>query len=140
MGKPILCEKPICKDLSVLRDLMAECRDAKTRIQMVSQYDYLVDNESWGDSHWDYFKSGNDGLAWDCIQIISHAETRPVLKNTSPVWSCSVNGRKLQIEEMDYAYIWMIRDWLSSPRDDIERIVKSHEAVVRWEEECKSVS
>jgi hypothetical protein len=134
LGKPILCEKPIVKDIGALRLLMADCRAAGTRLQMVSQYDYLVgENRGAGLSHWNYFKSGNDGLAWDCIQIISLAKDRPFLSTDSHIWSCSINGQDLHIEDMDDAYYWMIADWLKSPRDDIDRIIKSHEAVVKWE-------
>lgn len=140
LKKPVLCEKPICKDPDELLALMAECRKAGTRLQMVSQYDYLVDRKSHGPSHWDYYKSGGDGLAWDCIQIIGHAKERPSLKNMSPIWSCMINGKPLQIEQMDFAYIWMIRDWLDKPRDDIDRILESHKAVAKWEADCKSAS
>lgn len=140
MGKPVLCEKPICKDMTTLKVLMADCRRLGTRLQMVSQYDYLVNPDAVGPTHWDYYRSGNDGLAWDCIQIIAHAKDRARIDNRSPIWSCTINGEPLHIEQMDYAYLWMLKDWLESPRDDIERIIKSHEAVVKWEAACKSAS
>lgn len=138
LGKPILCEKPICKDMAELRLLMQECGAAGTRLQMVSQYDHLVTDGSEGESAWDYFKSGNDGLAWDCIQIIGLAKQRPRLANSSPVWTCVINGVPLDIAAMDYAYIAMISNWLSAPRDDRERIITSHEAVIAWEAGCAS--
>ncbi len=137
LKKPILCEKPICKDPDELLALMAECRRAGTRLQMVSQYDHLVGTGT-GPSYWNYFKSGNDGLAWDCIQIIGLAKERPVLDNTSPIWSCMINGLKIYIEQMDKAYILMIREWLLRPRDDIERIITSHLKVVAWEAGCSA--
>ncbi len=139
LGKPILCEKPICKSMGELHLLIAECRVAGTKLQMVSQYDYMVgDRNRRGPSHWNYFKSGNDGLAWDCIQIIGLACALPDLKNDSPFWSCSINGMELHIEDMDKAYNWMIFDWLKNPRDDFDRILATHQKVIDWEAGCSA--
>lgn len=131
-GKPVLCEKPITMDVTELRALMAELVVAGTKLQMVSQYDYLIDPKSKGPTFYDYFKSGRDGLAWDCIQIISHAKGEVVLKNESPIWQCQINGKLLDISKMDSAYAAMVRDWLEAPRNDVSRILDSHQKVVEW--------
>lgn len=132
LGKPILCEKPVCKDMNELKQLMAMCVMAGTRLQMVSQYDYLVNPTACGKSFYHYFKSGPDGLAWDCLQIIANAKERPGLSNGSPVWSCQINGKRLSLSDMDFAYVSMIRDWLQAPRNDISRILDSHQKVIEW--------
>lgn len=131
-GKPILCEKPIAKDSQELRRLMANAVLAGARIQMVSQYDYLVSPGACGPSRYNYFRSGPDGLAWDCLQIIWHAKGECRLSNDSPVWDCVINGAQLDLSRMDGAYVSMVRDWLAAPRNDISRILDAHEKVQRW--------
>ena len=126
LGKPILCEKPICKDMGELRNLMSDCVKAGARLQVVSQYDYLVRQGDQGPTQYDYFKTGPDGLPWDCIQIVDHARDTPTLKNKSPVWHCVINGKVLNLADMDGAYVRMIDEWLARPRNDISRILESH--------------
>lgn len=132
-GKPILCEKPITKDLKELRQLMADCVLAGTKLQMVSQYDHLVDWEGRGPSYYDYFKTGPDGMPWDCLQIIWLAKGEVEIGNKSPVWICKINGMPLDLNDMDGAYVDEIKAWLNRPRNDIGRILDSHEKVARLE-------
>ena len=131
-SKPILCEKPIDKDLKVLKDILQKCKDAKTDLRMVFQYKRIYNNDGLiGPSHYNYFRHGDDGLAWDCIQIIGLAKGTVNLEETSPVWSCAINGQKLQIQNMDWAYIEYIRDWLTFPSLCIgpDEILAIHEKV-----------
>ena len=133
-GKPILCEKPILTDIFELRALMSDAVIADARIQMVSQYDYLIDHKSTGLSSYDYFRTGPDGLPWDCMQIIAAAKSGCTIANTSPVWECQINGKKLDLNLMDRAYIAMVRDWLAAPRNDISRILDAHQKVIAWQQ------
>lgn len=125
-GAPILCEKPISKSLTDLEKTLTNCN---VPLQMVSQYDHLVDDKSEGITSYDYFKSGADGLTWDVINIVYHARGAVWIDNKSPIWSCVINGKTLNIREMDQAYVEMIDQWCQSPRDDKERIYKAHEKV-----------
>lgn len=133
-GKPILCEKPVMTDMEALRALLADAVLAGTKIQMVTQYDYLVDPRSSGKSWYNYFKTGPDGLPWDCMQIIALAKGPCEIDNKSPVWDCGINGKRLDLREMDAAYIAMIRDWLQAPRNDISRILDTHQKVSEWQQ------
>lgn len=139
-GKHILCEKPISKDMAALKAAMAECRTNKVSLQMVSQYDELAEPRSVGPTHYDYFKSGPDGLYWDCINIIWNASGAVTLSNKSPYWTCAINGKALSLAHMDWAYVEMIRRWLLAPRDDITRIIASHEKCARLEAEWAAKS
>lgn len=141
-GKPILCEKPITKDLPELRELMADVARSGVKLQMVSQYDHLVQRAAAGNgsSYYDYFRTGPDGLPWDALQIVWHARERPALAAVSPVWKCQINGWTLNLSDMDGAYVKEIQGWLSAPRNDISRIIESHEMVAAmeasWSDEC----
>lgn len=132
--KPILCEKPLTKCVSTLEAFEQRNVLSMGLISMVNQYAYLVNRMSYGESFYDYFKSGNDGLAWDCINIIGLAEKRPVLKAEAPVWNCQINGKKLSIEGMDHAYIRMIKDFLYNPKSNYAYARKAHDKVIEW---CK---
>ena len=130
-GKPILCEKPITKRLDELEHVLQALKGTGTKLQMVSQYDYLVDDDFEGPTVYDYFKSGSDGLYWDCINIIKHARDYVRVSNDSPVWKCMINGQKLNIGLMDRAYIEMIKDWLANLKQptDYAGIWRAHKKV-----------
>lgn len=112
LGKPILCEKPICKNLDDLNELMSSVRHFGTKLNMVMQYTELVSSNGAGDSEYDYFRHGNDGLAWDCLQIIALAKGHLSLREDSPVWKCKINGQTLDLSSMDMAYVNHIRRWI----------------------------
>lgn len=136
LGNPILCEKPISKNLVELEKVLHHCEKHNTKLQMVSQYDYLIKPQSSGQTVYDYFKHGGDGLYWDCINIIHHSKSEPIIREKSPVWTCVINGHQLNLGDMDRAYIDMIQDWISNPRSDIDRIWDSHEKTRNMEAKC----
>ncbi len=134
LKKPILCEKPVTQDLLDLRRLITLCRDAGTPLRMMFQYSMLVSPNRIGRSLYNYFKHGNDGLIWDCLQIIALARGPLVLKEDSPVWSCVINGQKLDIAHMDAAYIAYIQKWFREPSQDLGEIYSIHERVHQAQE------
>lgn len=112
--KPILCEKPVTKNLEELEELHAECARNGWQYQMVMQYLELeISREPNRWSFYNYFRHGNDGLVWDCMQIVALAQGDIALGETSPYWDCVINGRKLNIADMDGAYVRHIHRWLS---------------------------
>lgn len=137
LGKPILCEKPVTKNLSDLEKLLYDCEKAGTKLQMISQYDYLLDRAKTGPTVYDYYKHGSDGLYWDCINIIYHAQSSVLLKEKSPIWTCIINGHQLSLSDMDRAYICMLTDWTHDPKADYDRIWRAHDKVYQMEVSCK---
>ncbi len=134
----ILCEKPVCTDLDQLIALHAECDKKHHSYNMVMQYKRLdvplKTPNRW--SYYNYFRHGNDGLAWDCLQTIALAQGPVWLKEDSPVWECTINGRRLSIAEMDQAYIAEIRLWLMDALDQsMDEILQAHKKVVIWKAE-----
>lgn len=119
---PMLVEKPIAK---------AKIVSPRFHVTMVNQYDYLVREDSVGLSSYNYFKTGGDGLLWDCINIIGMARSSVKINNNSPIWRCMINGQRLHIQDMDRAYIHMLRDWVDDPIPNPEYIMLAHAKV--WE-------
>ena len=115
---PILCEKPISLSMD---EIYALSEKPYLKLQMVNQYQCALENLRFKDhripsglTYYDYFKTGNDGLYWDTINIIGlndWVET-PIIKNSSAIWTCIINGQKLTLEAIDWGYIIMIREWL----------------------------
>lgn len=139
-GRPILCEKPLTKNMRVLEALISDLKKAGTRLSMVSQYDYLLDPMAEGDTVYDYFKHGADGLAWDCINVIWHAKGAITLREDSPVWKCQINGQILNIRDMDHAYVEMLDHWLRDPtRTDYDRIHAAHKKVYDLEAKWRAL-
>ncbi len=126
LKKPILCEKPFTKDVLALQEIMDEYAAEKWPVSMVYQYSILANQGARGLSYYNYFKHGNDGLAWDCIQIIGLANGRLELEEDSPEWRCSINGDHLNIGMMDIAYIAYVRKWLAGASMDPKEILDIH--------------
>ena len=122
---PILCEKPITKNPDELLTIL----ELDCEIKCVNQYKYLCDSQSTGDSYYNYFRTGRDGLEWDCISIIALADKPPHLMNNSPKWSCMINGKELSSQDMDKAYVDMIREWYRKPEGDKNYIARAHDKV-----------
>lgn len=135
---PILCEKPICKDRQGLNEAITFAETHGTRVEMVSQYDYMpFSRERKEETLYDYFKHGGDGIHWDCINVIYHANGEVILKENSPWWQCRINGDPLSLGDVDHAYMRMIDLWLKDPKDGLDRIWRSHEKVRSLEASCK---
>lgn len=143
-GKPVLCEKPVCTDLDELKKVLEHARSYNPMLAMVMQYKYLLkedvrndgfykflDNPA-ADSHYDYFRHGNDGLKWDCFQIIALAKGKVTLAEESPVWKCKINGLTLSLSDMDRAYVQMLDEWIRKPYSDIDSIYDVHEKVSKY--------
>lgn len=116
-GVDILCEKPITKhDIELTYD---QCESKKNNLYCVNQYEYLRKYEpqmSGSVSSYDYFNHGKDGIHWDCFQIYALAKHKVTVAETSPVWKCWSNGEKLNIADMDAAYIAMMKDFLGEKK------------------------
>jgi hypothetical protein len=134
----ILIEKPVTKNPDHFDFVLG----TKNKIYMVNQYAYAANQgripKGIGTSY-DYYNSGTDGLAWDCIQLLHLAEGPVWLHTKSPVWRCKVNGRWIPRDSVDHLYIKMIKDFISDNRAHgklwgPEDIIKAHEKVLRYEE------
>lgn len=112
VNKMILCEKPIVKDVDELAGLYGWAHAKGCELSMMLQYQELVDSNSEGESGYDYFRTGPDGLPWDAMQVIGFAKGPCVIDNKSPLWRGFINGRMLNISDMDYAYVRFVSKWL----------------------------
>lgn len=131
----ILCEKPICKDLNELKMSLAYATGNGCRVNMMMQYQMLIQPKSSGDSYYDYFKHGSDGLFWDCMQIIGLAKGVVWVDEASPVWRCVINGKALAITNMDRAYIKFLEHWLDGKIfQEPAQLIRMHEKVINFTE------
>lgn len=125
----VLCEKPITKSREELDHVLYAYKDKN--LQMVMQYKDL-ETYGKGDSFYDYYNHGRDGLYWDCLQIIALAQGRVMLSENSPFWKCRLNGTDLDISKMDIAYNLMLRRWMRNPRGDYAYLKDVHEKVMEY--------
>jgi hypothetical protein len=106
---------------------------------MVFQYGEIVSNNE--NPHqftsYDYFRTGNDGLYWDCLQIIALASGPIKLNNKSPVWKCEINDTQLDSSAMDHAYVKFIKKWsLGQIKQDPQWLIDIHKKVEDYEAKC----
>ncbi len=106
-------------------------REDLALVQMVNQYKYMQ-KPYRGETVYDYFKSGSDGLAWDAINICGLAEGKVTLKNKSPFWQCKLNGAVLSHGLVDHSYIEMVQAWLRDPKSNWAYARKAHEKVIQY--------
>jgi len=129
LGLPILVEKPISKLMSRVEHCCSTAQKNNVKLEMVNQYKGMVDANDSGLTCYNYWNHGRDGLVWDCISVVALAKGNIELAETSPIWTCIVNGFRLDQAKMDYAYVGMIMRWLAEPKFDPEYIISAHEKV-----------
>lgn len=129
---PILCEKPFTKNMDEL-SLILEMTLGP--LDMMFQYSKIYDPTSKGNSFYNYFRHGNDGLVWDCMQTIGLANGEVEVFEDSPVWTCQINGTSLDLFKMDSAYVEAVRSWLREPKGDRNWIRRMHEKTYIFEKE-----
>ena len=126
--KPILCEKPIVTDREQLEYILGiDGLD----LSMINQYGFIPRDSYFDEvSHtsYNYFKTGNDGLLWDCINIIGLSNKSYDIKNDSLIWECMINGDHVYIADMDRAYIDNIEGWVNGWRNK-DYILEAHNKV-----------
>ena len=120
--KPILVEKPISLKPFILNG---------GNVQMVNQYAHCGPFPG-GETYYDCWRTGNDGLAWDCINIIGLSDKMPNLNNKSPIWKCMINGKELTLADIDLSYIKMIDSWTKNPVSNTDYINEAHDKVRRF--------
>jgi hypothetical protein len=142
-GKPMLAEKPLFTDRKTWDLFDAGNWFPKDLVRMINQYEYYIAKRHMlGESvkvqehtrtskvtHYNYFRSGNDSIIWDCINIVGLADTDSdiELSNDSLVWDVAINGYQLDLSEMDSAYIWNVLDWTQNFDSNYDYIVHAHE-------------
>lgn len=106
----ILCEKPISKNI----DEMFRISSWDLDLTMMYQYIFTDKEKSLGSHHttYDYYNHGSDGIVWDCIQLIGIAEGPVSLREVSPIWEATINGKPIIKDSMDNAYIKFVKHWL----------------------------
>lgn len=138
--KPILCDKPIYKDSKVVDQLMGSCRDLDIMFQYKEISYPATPNMEKYSSYYDYFRTGSDGLYWDCMQTIAlhiGSFNDLLIKNESPIWKCSINNFKVYFSLMDIAYIEYLKRWINGKRTLKEEIVNYHQKVEAYIDHMK---
>lgn len=130
LGKPILCEKPLSTNLEEVREIL----DCKSPLSMMAQYQHLVKSiyPDGDESTYNYFRHGNDGLKWDCFQIIAMADGPVSLGDTSPIWECKINGHEVVPSSMDRAYVIAVGYFLEGHYLDRATLLNWHKKVEQF--------
>ncbi len=136
--KKVMIEKPWAKTMNEVMDIVDHCKAQNVQLSMMRQYDYLIDKNSVGRSYYDYFRHGSDGIFWDCMQIIGNAKGDVILKESSPIWLCSINGHLLNIQDMDKAYVCAVNDWIKGKKQCVTTNIKMHKKVIKHLKELEN--
>lgn len=137
----ILCEKPISKSVSETMQIFDLAKQFEVNLYMVNQYCFLPCasqfKEMRAHSKYNYFNSGKDGIHWDCIQVYGLANGSISVANNSPKWDCQINGHRLNIRDMDKAYIKMVKSFLADKEGlwgEVETLIATRKVLMALHE------
>jgi len=128
-GLPVLCEKPVIKDIGLLEEIIAMYSKKGVPLTMLNQYKYMTKPTDQGETYYNYFRTGGDGLHWDCINLIGLAKGKVEIGNVNPIWTCCINGRWLSPDNIDESYINMMADWVENPKSNAAYMLRAHKRV-----------
>jgi len=126
-----LVEKPLSKDISEVEKLLSPSLFPNMHVTLINQYKYMFKDDDEGRTYYNFFKTGNDGLAWDCVSIIGLARGDIEIRNDSPIWDCMINGSTLDLGKVDMSYVKMLKAWLKKPDSNHDYIIESHKKVLK---------
>lgn len=104
-GARILCEKPVSKNPNEI--------PKNDHIYMVNNYQYvarLMNEQPPYFISYDYYRTGKDGLYWDCCQLL-YMDPEAKLSKESPKWNVEIGGRMVPYRTLEESYIRMIKDF-----------------------------
>lgn len=138
-GIPIMCEKPLAKNMGDVDEILSLIQKKNLHFRMVMQYRHLCVKETYVSprSFYDYYNTGKDGLIWDCIQVIGLSRGGIALDNRSPTWQCKINEHILSLSSMDFAYIQEVKEFLSQEVTPFrcKELFRIHEKTAKLEEQ-----
>lgn len=110
---PILCEKPLSKDVELCREV-----EEYDRGFVVNNYQYVVHTITHDRPSitYDYYRTGRDGLKWDACQLY-YLDPAALVRTRSPIWTMTVNEVRISYRLLEESYVWMIKDFLANRRD-----------------------
>lgn len=112
MGIPTLCEKPLSTSIDECEYLVGYAGERGASAHVVCNYNYtLAGKLSSPHIEYDYYKTGSDGLYWDCCQLL-YLDQFASLRNESPWWQFVVNGYEVAYRDLEISYVKMLQDWL----------------------------
>lgn len=115
LDKTFLCEKPLTKDPEDLAYINAEYPKGF----MVCNYKFIT--KIYGEDvnlSYNYYRSGRDGLLWDCCQLV-YIDPDCELLNDSPLWDFSVNGHPIPYRALELSYVQMIKSFIWNHGKDL---------------------
>lgn len=112
---PFLCEKPLSKDLEQCEYL---ARLDTGSCYVVNNYEFLIKKffNKKPSLIYNYFRTGNDGIEWDCCQLIN-IDPNVVIRTKSPIWTLYVDGMKVDYELLEESYIQMVQAFLDDKKE-----------------------
>ena len=139
--KRLLIEKPISKDIGSVVELQTLAKEHFCDVRMVCNWRFASILPLNADSHsvsYNFYNTGKDGFAWDCIQLIylaSNITTDLYLSNDSGLFVCNIDSIPVSLSDVDRSYITMLATWLESPAYlwDLEDALKATDKVIQYE-------
>jgi len=130
-GIPILCEKPVCTSVDEILQLQ---KDVHVDFRVVCNWSYVLDERLLPEKNEIVYRnmtSGNDGLAWDCIQLIYLSDDYKCDLGVGVPWDITINGVAITPKMIEDSYTKMMADWLTHPerlwgmQDAVRQTVKA---------------
>lgn len=142
VGNPFLVEKPLDTDPKSIRYLRELCIKQGVDGRMVCNWAFagrLRFDPGCHQVQYSNFHTGNDGLGWDCIQLIYLAKGFPELSTGSPFLQCHIDDNRIHEGMIAMSYKKMVEAWLQDPAQlwSLEDAKKATEKTILYMEAHK---
>jgi len=104
---PILCEKPIDRNPNKIPK-RKNCYMVNNYYHVMKIKGILPPYSVW----YNYYKTGKDGLLWDCCQLV-YLDEEARIETKSPRWNLSVNREWIKYRDLEESYVRMVSDFLN---------------------------
>lgn len=144
--KSFLCEKPLSTNPREIEDLILYCEANGVDGRMVCNWKFagMPAGCSWlpgfHEVNYSNWRTGSDGTAWDCIQLIYLAKGGGIkIEVGAPCFRASIDYWHITLENIEQSYIKMVDYWLNKPSAlwSLEDAKKATQKVLRYMEENK---
>lgn len=118
-----LCEKPMSHSMEQCEALTYRQSRVNTKGHIVNNYRFLFKKyKPKKYIKYDFYKTGPDGIWWDCCQLVYIADALGIdleISNVSPVWTLETGKKKIPYKEVEKSYVYMLASWLSGDTEGL---------------------
>lgn len=112
-NKPVLCEKPVSKELKECEEAVK--LDVNKIVRVVCNWKFTPPVLHYNHSNrifYNFYNTGKDGLKFDLCQLIYLSKGTCRINNLSPTFQCTINDQIVTLHDIERSYLTMFHHWV----------------------------